>query len=163
MIDYAGNTSDDSRARARYLMLRRLFILGYAMNIALWFIPSVVIRGNAAGFFAPAQPDRTLSMFSLVRLTSQENPFLTLFFVLVFASNIAFIVLAIKMQKRWVFLTGAILSAIFLLWGLFSSAAAPENVYYIPLIRYLGYIASALILVGFVIGPVAETTEEEEL
>lgn len=160
MIDYAEHTVHDSRARARFLMLRRLFILGYSMNIVLWFIPSVVIRGNVGGFLWPAQPDRLLSMFSLVRLISQENPLLTLFFVLVFASNIAFIVLAIKVPKRWVFLTAAILSSLFLLLGLFS--ATPEDIYYIPFTRNLGYIAAALTLVGFVITPVAAATGEQE-
>ncbi|HEY7214235.1 MAG TPA: hypothetical protein VIC28_06365, partial [Thermoanaerobaculia bacterium] len=133
----------------RYGMLRRLFVLGYSMNIVLWFVPAFRMKvGGDLGFGAE---DKVFSMLSMVRLISQTSPGWTLFFVVTFASNIVFLVLAFAYPKRWLFIIGASIAAPFMLWGFFSGENPDIHQFLVP--RLLGYVATALTLIGFFIRP----------
>jgi hypothetical protein len=144
----------ESAALERYNLLRRLFVLGYAMNIVLWFVPTY--QGRLGGFVSGSSAeDSVYSTFLLVRILSQTSPGWTLFFVVSFALNIVFIVLAFSWPKRWLFLTASSVSAFFVLWGLFSSGNPNLHSFLLPLL--LGYIASAMTMVGFFIKPPVQT------
>ena len=130
--------------------LRNFFILGYALNIILWFVPAVTMRvGTLLGF---GGEEKTLSMFSMVRLISQQhNLGLTIFLVGVFAGNIVFIALALAHPRRWVFITASSVAAFFILLNLFSGSN--EQIHYLLVPRVLGWCATLLTLTGFVIKP----------
>lgn len=133
-----------------YRRLRNLFLLGYALNIVLWFVPAITMRVGT--FLGVGGEDKTFSMFSLVRLISQQGKLgLTIFFVSVFASNIVFIVLALALPRRWVFLTASSVAAFLILLGLFSGSSEQAQYFLIP--RLLGWAASLLTLIGFFIRP----------
>jgi hypothetical protein len=136
----------------RYRMLRFLFVLGYVLNIILWFLPYGRVSselGQAGG------GGKMFSTLDLVRLLSQTSPGWTLFFVLVFTSNILFIVLALIRPKRWIFLVASSLAGIFFIWNLFS--ATPQGIEYLFIPRLLSYVASCLTLLGFLVNPPAMT------
>lgn len=133
----------------RYAMLRRLFVLGYAMNIILWFVPTM--RMKVGGILGVGAQEDVYSVLTLVQRISQTSPGWHLFFVLTFASNILFIVLAVAYARRWIFITGASVATLFLLWGLFSTDAPGVEGFLLP--RILGYVATALTLTGFVVVP----------
>ncbi len=147
-----GQDVDRVPAIAHYETLRRFFLLGYAMNIVLWFVPAV--KARVGGFFGFGGKEELLSMFSFARMVSQGSPGLAMFLVLVFASNIVFIVLALKYPKRWIFLAGSSLAAFFLLLDVFSSNSN-DQVRYLLLPRLLDWAATALTLTGFLIKPPA--------
>ena len=132
---------------SNYRTLRTLFIIGYAINIALWFVPEYRVNKSV------------LTLFSLVRSISQVSPGWTMFYVLVFASNIVFIILALASPRRWIFLTASSVAAFFLLYGLFSGSN--EQIEYLLIPRILGYIAALITLTGFLIRPPATETKQE--
>lgn len=134
----------------RYYRLRALFLLGYALNILLWFVP--MARMKVGGFLAFGAEEKTFSMLSMVRLLSQQGALgMTLFLVAVFASNIVFIVLALALPRRWVFLTASSVAAFFILLNLFSGSNEQTTYFLVP--KVLGWIASLLTLLGFAIKP----------
>ena len=144
--------------RSTFRTLRALFLAGYVLNIILWFVPATFVGffagcGSSGGFL--------VSMFSIVRLLSQQgNLGATIFFVLIFVSNIVFIALALALPRRWVFLTASSVAAFFILQGgligllrLFS--ASDEQMTYFLVFRVLQWVASLLTLLGFFMKPPA--------
>ena len=99
----------------RYGMLRRLFVLGYTMNIVLWFVPAFRIE------IGPWGGAEDFSILSMARLYSQTGLGWILFFVVTFASNVVFLVLAFSHPRRWTFITASSIVAPYILWRSFSA------------------------------------------
>ncbi len=136
--------------QSTFRTLRALFLAGYVLNIILWFVPS--FKASIGGFMGMGGEERVLSMFSMVQLASQQgNMGLTIFMVLIFASNIVFIALALALPRRWVFITASSVAAFFILLNLFSGSNEQVTYFLVP--RVLGWAASLLTLVGFLMRP----------
>lgn len=131
-----------------YQVLRSLFIVGYVMNFALWFAP--IIRMKVGGIIGIGAEVRSFSMFSLITAISSTNPGQTFLAVLVFASDILFIVLAITYPRRWIFILASSVGVLVLLYSLFI-VKLPGMHFLLP--QVLGYVAAALTLTGFLIRP----------
>jgi len=151
-------SSDTSLMITRYTNLKRVFIFGYALKIVLWFLPAVKVSPES--FISIWGDDKILSMFSFVRLLSKWSFDLTMLMVLVFASNIVFIILAFKHPKRWIFLTGSSFTVFFLLMDMFSTSSN-HQVHYLILPKILGYVTDAMTLTGFLIKPPLQEKEAE--
>jgi hypothetical protein len=63
----AGSGSRESTFRT----LRALFLAGYVMDLILWFVPRW--KMNVGGLMSMGGEERTFSMFSMVRLLSQQG------------------------------------------------------------------------------------------
>ena len=127
--------------RSTFRTLRALFLAGYVLNIILWFVPAVK---TTAGL---------LSMFSIVRLLSQQGDLGAYYYVLIFASNIVFIALALALPRRLVFFTASSVAAFFILLDLFSASDYQMTYFLAP--RVLQWVASLLTLLGFFMKPPA--------
>ena len=135
------SSSGTPSASNLYHLLRNLFLLGYVLNIVLWFIPTMRVGEQPA-----------LSAFSLVRLVSQlGNWGATILLVLVFASNVAFVVLALAYPRRWVFIVASSVASFLILLNLFSASNPEMHNLIIP--RVLQWCAEFLTLTGFFIKP----------
>lgn len=133
-----------------YGFLRTLFILGLLTNLALTFVPSMQMR--AGGFLGFGGEEKLLSSYNMIQmLFNQGQVGLGIFLVGLFAVNIALAVLALTNPKRWVFVTAACITAFSLLLNLFSGSNESVKILSTP--KTIGYIASALMLLGFFIKP----------
>lgn len=142
----------------RFQLLRALFVCGWVLSIVLTFVPSYRIRTRGGGFFDYYYEYRLLSGYDIIQLLYQEGELgLWMLFVLLFAVEIVFVVLAFKYPKQLVFIAGATFAALNLLLNLFSTPMEGIEVLLIP--RVLGYIATAFILSGFFIKPPATQIE----
>ncbi|MFQ6083957.1 MAG: hypothetical protein ACE5KE_01680 [Methanosarcinales archaeon] len=132
-----------------YHVLRILFVCGYAIKILLTFVPST--RMKVGGFMGFGGEERVLSPYDMIQLLFKEKPGAAMLIVIIFAIMVAFVVLALTYPKRWVFLTGAIFVAFFLLVSFFQPAR--EGVEYLIIPRVLGLIGEVLCLTGFFVKP----------
>ncbi len=124
-----------------YEFLRIIFILGCIFNIGITFVPSVKVGGEL------------MSAFDAIRLAFQMGSGLAVLYVLFFAAWIAFLLLAMVHQKRWVFVTGASVAAFSLLLNLFSPTNPIVEVLLVP--RLVDYVAGVFMLFGFIAKPPA--------
>ena len=129
--------------------LKLLFILGWAISIILVFVPYK--RMKVGGIYGIGGEERTVSLLQETRLLAESTPLISLFMTIAIAIFIAFLVLAIKYPKRWVFLSGAIFMSFFFLLSLFSPPTEGEKLFLIP--RVIDFISTAFILTGYFIKP----------
>lgn len=147
------HTTASARPSQPYQLIQRLFILGCVLNILLTFVPSAIV--TTPGFFT--HEEQLMSNFDAIRLAAQRGQgALGVLFVLIFAAYIAFAVLAIVQQKRWVFITGASVAAFIVLLDLFSPGN--PNVEYLVKPRLIGYVATLFMLSGYLAKPPTRTT-----
>ncbi len=133
-----------------YRNLRALFIAGFALNALIFFLPAFKVKvGSVLGMGGEV---RTFSALTLTREVIQAGHIgVGLFFVIVFCIAVAFVVVAIKYPRRWVFITGACYTVFWLIFGFFSGENKDTQQLFLP--QLLGYIASAMTLAGFWIRP----------
>lgn len=142
--------------RSSFQTLRILFICGYLMSIGLTFVPSLEISKHEGMFGMGEVVKHTYSLYEIIRLLYESGEYdWQLFYVTVFAVEIAFVILAIRYPKRWVFISGASFTAFFLLWSFFTPSR--EGIKYILIPRVLGYVADAFVLLGFFARPTDTT------
>jgi len=135
-----------------YNLLRILFVCGYSIQIILTFVPSIHMK--VGGFLGYGGEERVLSLYDMIQLIFPENPGVALLMVTIFATWVAFVVLALTYPKRWVFLTGAILVAFFFLVNIFTPGQeGQEGIEYFVIQRILSFIGSILCLSGFLVKP----------
>ena len=149
---------------SRFQTLRMLFIFGYLIGIILTFVPSVEITQiTQHGMFDAGEVTKvTYSSYGIIQLLGERQEVgLQLFFVILFALNIAFIILAIKYPKRWIFISGASITAFLLLWNFFTPSNKDIQNLFIP--RIIGYISDTFILLGFLIKPPSISTSMPNL
>lgn len=147
-----------------FQLLRQLFIAGYAIALILFFVPSIEItsRTHTSLFSAPETSTDSYSTFEITRLLGKKGEMgLQLFVVASFAISAALLILAITYPKRWVFITGASMTAFFLLWNLFSAPDEHVKALFLPAI--VGYISSGLALLGFFVRPPRSQPREEAI
>ena len=139
---------------ATYRNLRALFIAGFALNAILFFVPA--LKAKVGGFLGFGGEERTFSVLTLTREIIQAGHLgLGLFFVIIFCIAVAFVVLAIKYPRRWLFITGACYTIVWFIFALFSGSGKDTEELFLP--KLLGYVASALTLSGFWVRPPAPT------
>lgn len=136
----------------RYQILRAFFVCGYVLSVVLTFVPAYRIRTRVGGFFDNHLEYRVLSTYDLIQFMHQEGEYgWWMFYVLIFAVAIAFIALALKYPKQWVFIAGATFAGFLLLLNLFSGT--PEGIEHLLIPTVVDYISTILILSGFFIKP----------
>jgi hypothetical protein len=127
-----------------------MFVAGFGLDALLFFVP--YYHARVGGFLGIGAQQRSFSILELIQLTfANGREGQGLFSVLVFCSMIVFAVLGIKHARRWVFLSGACLSAFFLILALFRGASSGLEPYFLP--RLLDFAASGMQLTGFWINP----------
>jgi len=119
--------------------LRVLFILGWVIMTISIFIPYKTSEHGK------------VSAFDEVQILFRENPGDAFIVVVISAISIVYFLLTVRNPKRWVFLSGAIIAAFFLLLDLNTPAAEGEKLFLIP--RIVDYIAYIFVLTGFFIKP----------
>jgi len=131
----------------RYQTIRILFIIGYILNIILTFVPSVSYKSYS--YYESAE--KYMSDYEAIQILLNAQSFWGIYFVVLFASYFAFIILAFKYQRSWVFITGASVTAFTFILFLFY----PSNpdVHRVFLTSVLGYLAMIFILSGFFAKP----------
>jgi len=144
--------------RKAFQLLRVLFICGYLMKIVLTFVPSAEITQRGMFGFGEVQK-QTYSLYDIIRLLGERGAFgWQLFFIVLFALKIVFVILAIRYPKRWVFISGASFYAFLLLWGFFTPSM--EGIEYLLIPSILDYISSALVLLGFFVKPTSSVPQQ---
>jgi len=129
-------------------ILRILFILGFVLVLASIFVP-----WSYYGFSMDGSRVRLYeSELERIRFNASGDLPVILFYVFWYGVHIAFIVLAIQCPSRWVFLSGSIFAALFLLYVFFRSEFDAEKLAH--LMNVFGY---ALILTGYFIKPPKST------
>jgi hypothetical protein len=148
----------DSPKSHTFQLLRILFICGFLMSIGLTFVPRIEITQQGMFGIGEVQKE-TYSMYGLVRLLGERQEVgWQLFYVILFALQIVFVILAIKYPKRWVFISGASISAFLLLWDFFTPSR--EDIEYLLIPRVLDYISSAFVLLGFFAKPTSSVSQQ---
>lgn len=126
--------------------MRTIFVSGYLISFIMAFVPTLRIK---SGFF---RPEQVLSLKDIIQLLFEGGQTATEVLLGLFVlADIAFVVLAMKYPKRWVFLSGAILAAFGLFMNLFSPKAEGAELLVVP--TAISLIAGALPLIGFVMNP----------
>lgn len=139
--------------------LKTLFIIGFLINIILTFIPSTRIK--TGGYLGIGGEEKLVSTHKMIQLAFRRNPSIALLLVVVFAFFVAVVILAITHPKRWVFLSGAIVVAFFMLVNLFSPSQEELGVKGLIIPNIIGFIGNILCLTGFFIKPKKEIETEK--
>jgi len=149
-------TPNSSQSKT-FQLLRILFICGCLMGIVLTFVPGIEITHR--DMFGEEVQKKTYSSYEVTRLLGERQKVgWQLFYVILFALNIVFVILAIRYPKRWVFISGASIAAFFLLWDFFTPSK--EGIEYLLIPRILGYISSAFVLLGFFVKPTSSVPQQ---
>lgn len=147
-----------SSSSSKYRSYRRVFIGGFALSILLWFVPSVTMK--VGGFLGVGGEEKTLSVLDVVRMLFRAGHLgFAFFLVLLFCISAAFLVLAIKYPRRWVFVAGSSYAVFGIILDVFSGSGT--DVHYIYLPKAMGYLATAMTLVGFWCKPPAIVSRSE--
>jgi len=142
--------------RPTFQILRTLFICGHLIYIVLTFVPTIKV--SPQGMYGSGKvQEQTYSAYELIRFLGESEQFgWQIFYVVVFALDVAFVILAITYPKRWVFISGASMTAFFLLWDLFTPPK--EGIVGMVIPNILDYVASAFVLLGFIAKPTSTTS-----
>ena len=109
------------KIQAKPEMMKRSFIIGFAVWTVLFFIPYSRYPTLYWYFQSPMFAVDSFSLFGLARVyiqTAHVGWFLLV--LLVFAARVAFLVLSITKPKRWVFISGACWAALAFTIAVFS-------------------------------------------
>lgn len=138
-----------------YRNLRALFVVGFALDAAMVFVPS--FRMKVGGFMGMGGEERSLSVLDAIRLAFANGQFgIGMFFVLCFCAAVAFAVLAVKFPRRWVFVAGSCFAAFMTVLSIFMGSGDDAHTHRYLLPRLIGYVCAVLQLVGFWVRPPIE-------
>ena len=142
--------SETTDNRLAYQALRALFVGGFALDIVLMFVPSIEV--TTAGFLGFGGTVISMSGLDVIRRLFQSGEVgLAMLLVLLFCAQVAFLILAMKYPKRWVFVAGSCFAVFLVILGLFAGSSDNVEEYFVP--RVLSYVATALQLAGFWVKP----------
>lgn len=131
----------------RYQTIRILFIVGCILKIVLTFLPSVSYQSYSFS----ESPIKYMSDFEAIQILMKAQSFWGFFYVIIFASNIAFLILALSYQRRWIFISGASVTALCFIIYLFSPSN--PNVHSIFLTLLFQHLATIFLLLGYFAKP----------
>jgi hypothetical protein len=120
------------------------------MEAVLWFVPTYKVA--VGGLIGQGGQERSLSNLDAVRLVIQSGQLgLGILFVLFFCITAAFVALAMKYPRRWVFIAGSCFELFELVFDFFSGSNPNMQPYLLP--QLLGYVAAAMVLAGLWVKP----------
>lgn len=135
-----------------YRNLRLLFMAGLVLEIVMLFVPAY--RATIGGEFGIGGEVRTFSSLGLIRLIFQAGSYGWGFYYMgCYSAWAALLVLAYKEPSRWVFLSGASLTAFVLALAFFMGRSPDIEYFLVPTL--IDYAGAALVLTGFWIRPPA--------
>lgn len=133
-----------------YRSLSILFIAGFTIQAVLWFVPAAKV--TVGGLIGQGGQELSLSNLDAVRLLIQSGQVgLGILFVTFFCITVAFVALAMKYPRRWVFIAGSCFEFFGMVLNFFSGSNPNVQHYLLP--QLLGYVAAAMVLTGLWIKP----------
>ena len=142
-------------------VLRTLFTVGFAVQAVDSVVPDVRLAGKTLQYWLETGgTDRLVSDLDLIRFCFRLGLLGWGFYnMLMWVAPFAFIALAMKNPRRWVFVTGAV----FAIYQLLFEYVGPQNseIHVAPISLVLINIARAMALVGFWVKPMARDLVDE--